>query len=166
MVFSNTIYPVFKDGEFADCYSEKGRNAISPAFLACVTLLQFRENLPDTETAEACVRRIDWKIALRLPIRQNVSFYPSTLCYFRKRLKENDKMSLIFDKIVRLAQEKGFIKRGTRQRVDATHIISHVNRICSASQAASCEACRGFDFHFPLRRNNSPAFECRGVFIF
>jgi hypothetical protein len=58
MVFSNTIYPVFKDGEFADCYSEKGRNAISLAFLACVTLLQFRENLADTETAEACVRRM------------------------------------------------------------------------------------------------------------
>jgi transposase len=128
-VFSNTIYPVFKDEEFADCYSEKGRNAISPAFLACVTLLQFRENLSDTETAEACVRRIDWKIALRLPVQQNVSFDPSTLCYFRKRLKENDKMSLIFDKIVRLAQDKGFIKKGTRQRIDATHILSHVNRI-------------------------------------
>jgi hypothetical protein len=51
MVFSDTIYPVFKDGEFADCYSDKGRNAISPAFPACVTPLQFRENLSDTETA-------------------------------------------------------------------------------------------------------------------
>jgi transposase len=38
-------------------------------------------------------------------------------------------MSLIFDKIVRLAQDKGFIRRGTRQRIDATHILSHVNRI-------------------------------------
>jgi hypothetical protein len=94
-----------------------------------VTLLQFRENLWDTETAEAYVRRIDWKLAPRLPFQQNVSFDPSTLFYFRKRLKENDKISLIFDKIVRLAQDKGFIKRGTRQRIDATHILSHVNRI-------------------------------------
>ena len=129
MVFEKTIYPAYKDEDFAECYSTKGRNAISPAFLACVTLLQFRENLSDTETAEACVRRLDWKIALHLPIAQNVSFDSSTLCYFRKRLKENDKISLIFDKVVKLAQEKGFIKKRTKQRIDATHIISHVNRI-------------------------------------
>lgn len=129
MVFEKTIYPVYKDEDFKECYSTKGRNAISPTFLACVTLLQYRESLSDTETAEACVRRLDWKIALHLPIMQNVSFDPSTLCYFRKRLKENDKISLIFDKIVKLAQEKGFIKKRTKQRIDATHIISHVNRI-------------------------------------
>jgi transposase len=129
VVFSNTIYPAFQDEEFAQCYSTKGRNAISPALLACVTLLQFRENLSDTETAEACVRRLDWKIALHLPVGQNVSFDSSTLCYFRRRLKENDKISLIFDMMVKLAQEKGFIKKRTKQRIDATHIISHVNRI-------------------------------------
>jgi transposase len=129
MVFEKTIYPAYKDEDFAQCYATKGRNAISPAFLACVTLLQFRESLSDTETAEACVRRLDWKIVLHLPVNQNVSFDSSTLCYFRRRLKENDKMSLIFDKVVQLAQEKGFIKRRPKQRIDATHIISHVNRI-------------------------------------
>ena len=35
------------------------------------------------------------KIALHLPIDQKDSFDPSTLCYFRKRLKENDKISLM-----------------------------------------------------------------------
>lgn len=129
MIFSRIIYPGFNDKDFTDCYSTKGRNAISPAFLACVTLLQFRENLSDTETAEAVVRRLDWKIALHLPVLKNVSFDPSTLCYFRKRLKENNKMCLIFDKIINLAQENGFIKKRSRQRIDATHIISHVNRI-------------------------------------
>jgi hypothetical protein len=78
VVFSHTIYPAFRDEEFAACYSTKGRHAISPAFLACVTLLQFREHLSDTETAEACVRRLDWKIALHLPLLQNVSFNSST----------------------------------------------------------------------------------------
>lgn len=131
MVFSREIYPVFKDEDFENCYSTKGRNAISPAFLACVTLLQFRENLSDPETADAVIRRLDWKIALHLRLRENVSFDSSTLCYYRRRLKENDKMSLIFDKIVGLAQEKGFIRRKTNQRVDATHIISHVNRIAT-----------------------------------
>ena len=41
-------------------------------------------------------------------------------------------MSLILDKTVKLAQEKGFIKKRTNQRIDATHIISHVNRIATA----------------------------------
>jgi transposase len=104
MIFSRIIYPDFNDKDFSDCYSTKGRNAISPAFLACVTLLQFRENLSDTETSEAAVRMLDWKIALHFPVLKNVSFDPSTLCYFRRRLKENNKMRLIFDKIIKLAQ--------------------------------------------------------------
>ena len=58
-----------------------------------------------------------------------MSFDSSTLCYYRRRLKENGKICLIFNKIIGLAQEKGFIKKRTKQRIDATHIISHVNRI-------------------------------------
>jgi hypothetical protein len=38
---------------------------------------------------------------------------------------------LIFDKIVALAQDEGFIRRRINQRVDATHIISHMNRIAT-----------------------------------
>ncbi len=38
-------------------------------------------------------------------------------------------MSLIFDKTVKLAQEKGLIKKRTSQRIDSTNIIAHVNRI-------------------------------------
>jgi len=62
MVFGHTIYPAFTDKDFEDCYSTKGRNAISPAFLACVTLLQFRENLSDPETAEAVAVLLQKKI--------------------------------------------------------------------------------------------------------
>ncbi len=129
MMFGKTIYSALKDEDFADCYSTKGRNAKSPSFLVLVTLLQFRESLSDTETSEACVRRIDWRIALHLPIDQKENFDPSTRVYFSRRLKENDKIPLIFDKVLGLTQEKGFIKRKTKQRIDATHIISHINRI-------------------------------------
>lgn len=132
VVFSREIYPAFKDEDFARYYSNKGRWATSPAFLACVTILQFRENLSDPEAAEACVRRLDWKIALHLPVTEKTSFHPSTLCYYRRRLKKNKAMSLILDKTVELAQAKGFIKKRTSQRIDATHIISHVNRIATA----------------------------------
>lgn len=129
MIFSKEIYPLFKDEDFKDCYSEVGRNGISPSFLSAVTILQWKECLSDNEISEACINRLDWKIALHIPIEQNISFDPSTLCYFRKRLKENDKMSLIFDKIIQFAIKKDFIRNNTNQRIDATHIIKHVNRI-------------------------------------
>jgi len=128
-IFSKEIYPIFSDDDFKDCYSEIGRNGISPAFLSAITILQWKEHLSDEETAEACINRLDWKIALHIPIEKNTSFDPSTLCYFRKRLKENNKMSLIFDKIVQFAIKKDFIQNNTNQRIDATHIIKHINRI-------------------------------------
>ena len=126
VIFSRDIYPAFHDREFESCYSDAGRPAISPAFLACVTLLQFRENLSDLETSRAVVRRLDWKIALHIPVFQNVSFDPSTLTYFRRRLKENGKMRLIFDKTIDLAQSHGFLRKHTNQRIDATHVVTHV----------------------------------------
>lgn len=129
MIFSREIYPSFSDREFQGCYSKEGRPAISPAFLACVTLLQFREHMSDAEAAGAVVRRLDWKIALHLPVYENTTFDPSTLCYFRRRLRENGQMRVIFDKTIEIAQSMGFIRKHTSQRVDATHVVSHVNRI-------------------------------------
>ena len=71
MVFGEEIYPAFKDEDFQQYYSTVGRNAISPAFFARVTVLQFRENMSDPQAAGACMRRIDWKIALHLPLEKN-----------------------------------------------------------------------------------------------
>jgi len=111
LVFASEIYPLFSDKDFEDCYSTKGRAAISPAFLSLVTILQWKENLSDVEARDACVRRLDWKIALHLPIDWKDAFDPSTLCRFRSRLLSNDKISLLFDKILGLCQERGFIKK-------------------------------------------------------
>jgi transposase len=161
MVFSNVIYPSFRDRDFEVCYSESGRPAISPAFLACVTLLQFRENLSDSEAAAAVIRRLDWKIALHIPIWQNTSFDPSTLSYFRKRLRENGKMRLIFDKTVELAQSYGFIRKHTNQRVDATHVISHVNRIATTDllfRAVRCVVEEIEKRAIEVYRNNVPEY--------
>ena len=53
MIFSRLIYSPFKDHEFESCYSDDDRPAISPAFLACVTLLQFRGLIERDELTEA-----------------------------------------------------------------------------------------------------------------
>ena len=142
-IFAERVFPSFSDKEFEECYSENGRPAISPSFLACVTLLQFREHMSDTEAAQAVIRRLDWKIALHLPVGQNTSFDPSTLVYFRRRLKENGKMRLIFDKTIEVAKSLKLIKKRANQRVDATHVVSHVNRIATTDllfRAVKCLA--------------------------
>ena len=53
-LFSEYIYPEFKDEDFKDCYSDNGRNGISPTLLSLVTILQWRESLSDVEATHAC----------------------------------------------------------------------------------------------------------------
>ena len=45
--------PIFNDAAFAELYPALGQPAESPARLALVTILQFVENLPDWEVADA-----------------------------------------------------------------------------------------------------------------
>jgi transposase len=155
LIFSNEIFPLFNDKDFEDCYAETGRRAKSPSFLAMITLLQYRENLSDEEAAEACVKRIDWKIALHLPFDAKYQFESSTLCRFRSRLKENEKSSIVFDNILKGIKKKGFIRKTTNQRLDATHIISHVNRISTTDLLFRSVKCLAEE----IRRNNVIFYE-------
>jgi transposase len=52
---------VFADADFADLFPARGQPGLPPWRLALVTVLQFRENLPDRQAAEAVRARIDWK---------------------------------------------------------------------------------------------------------
>ena len=52
---------IFADADFADLFPKLGQPGLPPWRLALVTLLQFRENLPDRQAAEAVRARIDWK---------------------------------------------------------------------------------------------------------
>jgi len=49
-------------------YPERGQPSLSPWQLALVRVLQFRENLPDRQAAEAVRARIDWKFFLGLEL--------------------------------------------------------------------------------------------------
>jgi len=128
-VFSRELYSLFNDEPFADCYSDIGRNGKPPSFMAMVTLLQWKESLSDDETVKAVNTRLDWKIALHLEVNSKDVFEASTLCVFRNRIKENNKMCVIFDTILNQIKRKGFIKEHSKQRIDATHIVRHINRI-------------------------------------
>jgi transposase len=52
---------IFADTDFADLFPKRGQPGLLPWRLALITLLQFRENLPDRQAAEAVRARIDWK---------------------------------------------------------------------------------------------------------
>ena len=129
IVFKEEIVPAFRDDEFADCYSDKGRNAKSPALLSLITVLQWRENLSDVEAVASLERRLDWKIALGFPIEAKKILEASTLCRFRKRLLAHAKENYIFEKILSVCQKHGFVEKRTKQRIDATHIVKYLNRI-------------------------------------
>ncbi len=57
---------VFADADFAGLFPRLGQPGLPPWRLALVTILQFRENLPDRHAAEAVRARIDWKYLLGL----------------------------------------------------------------------------------------------------
>ena len=56
---------IYDDTLFANLYPRNGQPAISPWRLALVTVLQFAEDLPDRQAADAVRSRIDWKCATR-----------------------------------------------------------------------------------------------------
>ena len=78
---------IFRDEDFADLFPKLGQPGLTPWRLALVTLLQFRENLPDRHAAEAVRARIDWKYLLGLELA-DPGFDHSVLCEFRSSLLE------------------------------------------------------------------------------
>lgn len=59
---------IFTDDDFADLFPRRGQPAYPPWRLALVTILQFRENLPNRQAVEAVRARIDWKYLLGLEL--------------------------------------------------------------------------------------------------
>ena len=52
--------PIFSDADFAALFPQEGQPASAPWRLALVTVLQFREQLADRQTADAVRARLDW----------------------------------------------------------------------------------------------------------
>src|SRR3954469_16027661 len=73
--------PGFAGADFADLFPKLGQPGLAPWRLALVTLLQFREDLPDRRAAEAVRARIDWKYLLGLDLT-DPGFDHSVLCEF------------------------------------------------------------------------------------
>ena len=122
------IGTIFTDAGFADLFPRRGQPGLPPWRLALVTLLQFRENLPDRQTAEAVRARIDWKYLLGLELT-DPGFDPSVLCEFRARLLAGGAEKCLLQQLLARCQELGLLKAGGRQRTDATHVLAAIRTL-------------------------------------
>src|SRR3712207_2368846 len=116
---------IFADTDFADLFPRLGRPGLAPWRLALVTLLQFRENLPDRQAAEAVRARIDWKYLLGLELT-DPGFDHSVLCEFRARLRAVGAEERLLGRLLEVCQARGLLKARGRQRTDATHVLASI----------------------------------------
>ena len=80
---------IFSDEDFVELYAQTGQPGLAAWRLALVTILQFREDLPDRQAAEMVRARIDWKYLLGLELTDQ-GFDFSVLSEFRSRLLGGD----------------------------------------------------------------------------
>ncbi len=124
----NEIAPRIRLEDFEDMYKEGGRPPISPKVLLLVLIMQFIERLSDRAASYNLRYRIDWKIALGVELSFE-GIHPTTLVKFRDRLLTNEKASYAFDKIIEYLVKQGLVKRGSKQRIDSTHIVGKVREL-------------------------------------
>jgi transposase len=120
--------PIFEDDIFTELYPNLGQPAESPARLALVTIMQYMENLPDRQTAEAVRSRIDWKYMLGLSL-SDPGFDYSILSEFRQRLVEGGKEKLLLERLLERCDELGLLKGKKQQRTDSTYVVAAVRSL-------------------------------------
>jgi transposase len=116
---------LWKDEDFADCYSRNGRPGLSPAQLATVSVLQFLLGLSDRGAAEAVRCRIDFKYALGLEL-DDPGFHHSVLGDFRDRLLRAGRADHLLDVALARLKDAGLVRERTTQRTDSTHVLAAV----------------------------------------
>ncbi len=141
--YAREILPLVTDRDYEELYSDKGREAVSPALLMHVEVLRRIEGLSDRQAAKAVKVRLDWKVALGLRI-DFPGFDATRLVRFRKRflggdsdgageeerteLKERGR--LFFDRLLEKLKLFGFVaKTGQAVRLDSTHVLSAAKNI-------------------------------------
>jgi transposase len=61
MKMRDALGTIYQDRSFASLFPHNGRPVEAPWRLALITVLQFMEELPDRQAADAVRGRIDWK---------------------------------------------------------------------------------------------------------
>ncbi len=128
MQMRDVLGSIYTDEDFTNVFPREGQPAEAPWRLALVTVMQFVENLPDRQAADAVRGRIDWKYLLGLDLT-NAGFDASVLSEFRARLIENHAEELLLSKMLTLFGQKGWLKARGRQRTDSTHVLAKIRAL-------------------------------------
>ena len=111
---------LFPDSFTADLFpSRTGRPSLPADLVGSVLVLKELYDLSDPQTADALKYDIRWKVACGRSLLQ-MSFDPSTLVYWRKRIAASDRPDRVFDAVAEVIAQTGIL-RGRRKRcVDST----------------------------------------------
>jgi hypothetical protein len=111
---------LFPDSFTADLFpSRTGRPSLPADLVGSVLVLKELSDLSDPQTADALKYDIRWKVACGRSLDQ-VSFDPSTLVYWRKRIAASGRPDRVFDAVAEVIAATGVL-RGRRKRcVDST----------------------------------------------
>jgi transposase len=116
---------LYTDEDFTHLFPSRGQPALPAWRLALVTVMQFLENLPDRQAADAVRARIDWKYALGLELT-DPGFDYSVLSEFRDRLIQGKAEQMLLDRMLVHFKDKGLVKARGRQRTDSTHVLAAI----------------------------------------
>jgi len=117
-----------EDKDFQDLFPSRGQPVEAPWRLALVTLMQYAEGLTDRQAAEAVCTRIDWKYLLSLELT-DPGFDFSVLSEFRGRLLAHGAEHRLFDHLLNLCRERGWINARGKQRTDSTHVLAAIRTL-------------------------------------
>jgi transposase len=113
---------LFSDDDLKEMYCpDNGRPSLAPSLMCGVLLLQFYDDVSDSEAVERIKYDLRWKIALDLPLDYR-GFDPSSLSVFRKRLIEHEQERYAFDRFVEVGREAGFIPDKASLLTDTTWV--------------------------------------------
>lgn len=107
---------------------DNGRPANEPVTMAGVTLLQFAEKVPDRKAVELVRMHLGWKYALDLEV-DYPGFHPTALVVYRRRVLEGGEERLVFDTILEVLREQGWVRKHSKVRLDSTHVLGAVARM-------------------------------------
>jgi IS5 family transposase len=141
---------LFSDDAFADLFpSGRGRPSEPADVVATVMVLQALEGVSDREAAEALRLRIDWKVACGLSL-VDAGIHPTTLTYWRRRIRQSDAPRRIFDAVAAVIAETGVLNGKRRRALDSTivddavatqdtvtQLVSLIRRVRTAIPAAA-----------------------------
>src|SRR5436309_1990904 len=111
---------LFPDSFIADLFpSRTGRPSLPPDLAGSVLMLKDLHDLPDAQTANALKFDIRWKVACGRSLTQ-MSFDPSVLVYWRRRIAASDRPGRVFDAVAEVIAQTGILAGRRKRCVDST----------------------------------------------